>query len=163
KVGLLGRDGVGKTSIVLQLVDNYFSRSFKPTSGVFRINYNITQDDTEITLSINDFPGEIDFDSPMVEMVKSLDAILIVTNNNYTDTSLREELRILLQRIQNLFAVKTPYIAIVGNHFVSDDGPSPRHSPCPSDLKEASQRSSPLPPLEVDSGDLESQSLAASM
>lgn len=34
----------------------------------------------------------------MVEMVKSLDAILIVTNNNYTDTSLREELRILLQR-----------------------------------------------------------------
>ena len=34
----------------------------------------------------------------MVEMVKSLDAIFIVTNNNYTDTSLREELRILLQR-----------------------------------------------------------------
>lgn len=58
---------MGKTSIVLQLVDNYFSRSFKPTSGVFRINYNMlkrygsvmcsTQDDTEITLSINDFPG----------------------------------------------------------------------------------------------------------
>ena len=45
----------------------------------------------------------------MVEMVKSLDAILIVTNNNYTDTSLREELRTLLQRgrKQNLFAVKS--------------------------------------------------------
>lgn len=59
--------GVGKTSIVLQLVDNYFSRSFKPTSGVFRINYTMlkrygsvmrsTLDDSEITLSINDFPG----------------------------------------------------------------------------------------------------------
>lgn len=30
-----------KTSIVLRFVDDYFSRSFKPTNGVFRIEHKM--------------------------------------------------------------------------------------------------------------------------
>ena len=59
--------GVGKTSIVLQLVDNYFSRSFKPSKGIFRVDYKLYRflftvirrsvGEDAIILNVNDFPG----------------------------------------------------------------------------------------------------------
>lgn len=51
KIGLIGLEGrgsavhadigTGKTSIVLRLMDDYFSRSFKPSNGVFRTEYKL--------------------------------------------------------------------------------------------------------------------------
>ena len=51
KIGLIGLEGrglavrtdigSGKTSIVLRLMDDYFSRSFKPSNGVFRTEYKL--------------------------------------------------------------------------------------------------------------------------
>lgn len=77
KIGLIGLEGrgsavhadigTGKTSIVLRLMDDYFSRSFKPSNGVFRTEYklwaitfrshNRTFGKKHVTLCINDFPG----------------------------------------------------------------------------------------------------------
>lgn len=77
RVGLFGSDsisripilyiGVGKTSIVLRLVDNYFSRSFKPSNGVFRVDYPLYAVEMfaycrdlhsrKIVLNVNDFSG----------------------------------------------------------------------------------------------------------
>ena len=59
--------GIGKTSIVLRFIGNYFSRSFKPSNGVFRIDHQLYHlivaftirmvDGEQINLIVNDFPG----------------------------------------------------------------------------------------------------------
>ena len=59
--------GIGKTSIVLRFIGNYFSRSFKPSNGVFRIDHQLYPlivvftirmvDGEQINLIVNDFPG----------------------------------------------------------------------------------------------------------
>ena len=59
--------GIGKTSIVLRFIGNYFSRSFKPSNGVFRIDHQLYHlqvvltirmvDGEQINLVVSDFPG----------------------------------------------------------------------------------------------------------
>ena len=61
------KGGIGKTSIVLRFIGNYFSRSFKPSNGVFRIDHQLYHlivaftirmvDGEQINLIVNDFPG----------------------------------------------------------------------------------------------------------
>lgn len=71
----------------------------------------------------------------MFDMLKSMDAVLIVTNSDYTDPSLKKMLTNCVEELRSLFAFKSmlsfppegvwlaidPYIALVSNVFDEED------------------------------------------
>ena len=77
--------------------------------------------------------------------MKSLDAVLIVTDSNHSNSLLKDELARLIEELRELFAFRStcrsfsaslgPYIAIVSNSFEENteellvQGKSPSHSP----------------------------------
>ena len=53
--------------------------------------------------------------------MKSLDAVLIISNNDYKDVSVSGVIKHLVDDIHQLYAFKSPYVALVSNLFPSEE------------------------------------------
>lgn len=80
KICLLGKSGVGKTSLVAQFVHSMFSDKYLTTVGVKIDKKTVTVDGTEVVLVVWDLAGDDDFQRLQTSYLRGTSAYLLVAD-----------------------------------------------------------------------------------
>ncbi|CAG9314908.1 unnamed protein product [Blepharisma stoltei] len=78
KVVLLGDSGVGKSSVLLRFVDNYFKQDSSPTIGISSLKKTLHVNDTHIHFDIWDTAGQERYRSLTSMYCRDANAVILV-------------------------------------------------------------------------------------
>ena len=86
KICMLGSFGVGKTSLVSQLVHSIFSEEYLTTIGVKIDKKDVSVDDVDLTLILWDLAGEDHFEHLKTTYLQGASAFILVVDGCRMDT-----------------------------------------------------------------------------
>eukprot|EP01119_Soliformovum_irregulare_P012291 TRINITY_DN317_c0_g1_i1.p1 TRINITY_DN317_c0_g1~~TRINITY_DN317_c0_g1_i1.p1 ORF type:complete len:213 (+),score=33.77 TRINITY_DN317_c0_g1_i1:328-966(+) len=116
---LLGKGGVGKSSLISQLCYHYFSSEYTPTIERMHETQIVLKDGTVIEVDLLDTAGQEGFTTLMDQYLHSGDGFILVYSVSNRESF--EELDDLYRKIQRSKG-STPYAAIlVGNKIDDED------------------------------------------
>ncbi|XP_071788847.1 ras-related protein Rab-22A-like [Asterias amurensis] len=112
KVVVLGREGVGKTSIVVRYVGKIFSRNVSPTVGASFFTFKMTVDNHRVKLMLWDTAGQERFRSMAPMYYRKANAAFLVYD--ITQYSTFENMKTWAEELKK--AVDTPIVmCVLGN------------------------------------------------
>jgi GTPase SAR1 family protein len=118
---MLGHSGVGKSSLLLRMVDDTFHESFMSTTGVdFRFK-NFYLDDKRVKLQIWDTSGQERYRSIAINYYRGASGIVLVYDSTDIDTFYDVHSKSLLADFSNILRMVhrlTKILQFLPNNFV---------------------------------------------
>ena len=110
---LLGDGQVGKTSLILRLTGNKYDDSLMTTIGKESFIYQINLHDRELKMKIWDTAGQERFKSMTVNVIKSVDGLILVYSISNEETF--KNIDVWLRQLNDISDISKKPIIIVGN------------------------------------------------
>ncbi|MFW9991094.1 MAG: Rab family GTPase [Candidatus Odinarchaeota archaeon] len=118
KILLLGKEGVGKTSIAHRFISNKFKESFKSTMGLDILSHVVIVDDITYQLQIWDFGGQESFKSIRRNFYDAANGIILIFD--LTDTSSLDRARAWVAESRENLKEDIPVVVAANKHDLID-------------------------------------------